>query len=184
VRVGCLAGRFIRTATRGRKLLKPLRQWICDECQRVIRAPEQGWVEWLIESKSRKQKGFRIVHFRAYSPRRPQAYCHVYREQRKQGGADVLVDEVYLTHFVDRGPTPILLSFIDPGPHVEREYAGPKVADLREWTEFARRLTIPYYEQARLYLDRAAREGFFNNSYEPEIYYPATLKRVIDRYSP
>lgn len=184
MRVRSVVDRFARTMTRARRRLEPLRQWICDDCHRIIGSPEQGWVEWLIESGSRKQKGFRIVHFRNYSPRRPRAYCHIYREQRKQGGADELVDEVYLTHFVDRGSTPILLSFIDPGPYVEKEYAGPKVAELREWTEFARRLTIPYYEQARLYLARAAREGFLSSSYEPEIYYPANLKRVIDRYGP
>ena len=184
MRVGCLAGRFMRTATRGRRRLKPLRHWICDECRRVIRGPEQGWVEWLTESESRKHKGFRIVHFRDYSPRRPHAYCHVYRQQRQQDATEEVVDEVYLTHFVDRGSIPILLSFVDPGPYAEKEYSGPKVADFREWTEFARRLTIPYYEEARFYLARAVRDGFLKNTYEPEIYYPTTLRKVIERYGP
>jgi hypothetical protein len=165
------------------RMLKPLKQWICDDCRHVIRSAKEGWVEWLIDSDNRKHKGFRIVHYHAYSPRSPQDVCHRYTDTHDEELIRNDVDYTYLTNFVDRGPMPMLLMFLDPGPYVEQQFSEPGVVDIREWSEFARRLTIPYYEQARIYMPQAARDGFFKGYYEPEIYYPANLKKVVQLYA-
>ena len=46
----------------------------------------------------------------------------------------------------------------------------------------ARRLTIPYYEEARFYLARAAQAGAFRDVYDPDIYAPHSLLKVIETY--
>ncbi|MDH5468489.1 MAG: hypothetical protein OEY25_13820, partial [Candidatus Aminicenantes bacterium] len=46
-------------------MLEPLKQWICDSCGQVIKTPEDGYVEWLVESEETSfsfQYGFKIIH--------------------------------------------------------------------------------------------------------------------------
>jgi hypothetical protein len=168
---------------RRRKRLKPLKQWICDECRHLIRSPKEGWVEWLIDGSSRKYKGFRIVHYQSYSPRLPRGSCHKYIDLHRKGLIEDDVDYMYLTNFTDRGPMSVLLTLLEAGPFGKEQSSQPTVADVREWTEFARRLTIPHYEQARLYMDQAARDGLFKGCYKAEVYYPANLKKIIETYA-
>lgn len=74
--------------------------------------------------------------------------------------------------------------FLDPGQHHEPKFAGPHVKDVREWVELARRLTIPYYEQARLYWSRAEADGFLADENEISIYSEVVLKDLIKEYGP
>jgi hypothetical protein len=128
------------------------------------------------------RSGFRIVHNRAFSPLRPDGRCDIYAATRAQRSLDTMVEEIYLSDFSERGAMPYLLNLIDPGPLGERGEAAPCVADLREWAELARRLAIPYYEEARVYFDRAERDGFFDSYLRREISYPEILRRVILKY--
>lgn len=57
-----------------------------------------------------------------------------------------------------------------------------RVRDVREFVEFARRLTIPHYEEARKYWSSANSDGFFYGGNEIWIYLPQTLKSLIERY--
>ena len=45
-----------------------------------------------------------------------------------------------------------------------------------------RRLTIPYYEEARLYWSRAEADGFFDGANEVWLYMPHNLEALIERY--
>ena len=74
-----------------------------------------------------------------------------------------------------------LLSFLDIGPLLLKEYKGPRVKDLREFMEFMRRLTIPYYEEARLYFNYLPSDEDFD--LEESIYSQDELKRIIQKYS-
>jgi len=76
-----------------------------------------------------------------------------------------------------------MLAFLDVGPHHQAEYGGPEVRSVRELTELFRRLHLPYYEEARLHWDKADSDGFFEGANEHWIYLPATLKRLIEKYS-
>jgi hypothetical protein len=79
-----------------------------------------------------------------------------------------------------------LLALIDPGPYRDISYQGPKIRDIREWVELTRRLMLPYYEdyeEARIYMDRADTDGFFDGYPARLIYFPETLQLVIVKYS-
>src|SRR5215212_9186328 len=160
--------------------LKPLKQWICDHCARVIKRPEDGWVEWLTDSENGRYRGFRIVHHRASSPLRPDGSCDVYPSHPDRPKVRAVLDEKYLTSFTDGGAIAQLLSFLDPEPHDRPAYAGPRVADIREWVHLTRRLTVPYYEEARFYLPRAAADGVLRGWLSAEICYPENLRKLIE----
>jgi len=161
--------------------LQPLRQWICDHCKEIIVKPEDGWVEWLLctqgECKGLNQ-GFKIVHQKAYSTLCPEGSCYFYDEPPEGN----LKMDLPLNEFIGEPGMVRLLSFIDEGPYREKSFSGPHVKDLREWTELVRRLMLPYYEEARLYMKEANTDGFFSESSEVLIYHPETLKEVIKLY--
>jgi hypothetical protein len=160
--------------------LQPLNQWICDHCGKVIDKSEHGCLEWLSEKMEDQylNHGFKLVHNKQHSPRNPESSCYFYdippQEQLKM--------DLPLSDFIGVNGMVILLAFIDTGPFLEEPFCGPHVADLREWTELVRRLMLPYYEEARLYMDRANTDGFFKKSNEALIYFPQTLKEVIRLY--
>jgi hypothetical protein len=162
--------------------LKPLKQWRCDGCHQIIESPEHGWVEWLttlVDNRVRNRE-FRIVHHAEYSPRRPRGNC--YRYGLGEPPLPDLLATTYLTDCIGENAMPYLLMLIDPGPYHDKRYQGPTVEDFRAWAEFARRLTIPYYEEARVYWPRAIADGFFHGQNEISIYLPDTLKSIIKRY--
>jgi hypothetical protein len=75
-----------------------------------------------------------------------------------------------------------LLSFLDVGEYHDPDYNGPRVADMREFVEFTRRLTNPYYEEARTYWSQANADEVFADANEIWIYLPRTLKEIVRRY--
>lgn len=160
--------------------LKPLEQWICDNCGQLIENTEHGWLEWLSEQGARQlpYHGFKIVHHASHSPRKPYGNCYFYDEPPKgQSKMDLPLRE-----FVSSRGIVQLLSFIDVGPHHAKSFRGPYVKDLREWTELFRRLMLPYYEEARMHWGKADADGFFNEANEIWIYLPDILKEVIKLY--
>jgi hypothetical protein len=138
--------------------LKPLHQWICDGCQDLIAEPTHGHLEWLaLEEDHFKAHGFRIVHHSPRSPRRPAGNC--YRYEERPGRRDMSLDT-----YVGSNGLPKLLMLLDPGPPHLPEIRRPGVRDVGEWVELFRRLHIPYYEEARLYWDRAEDDGDFDDA--------------------
>jgi hypothetical protein len=75
-----------------------------------------------------------------------------------------------------------MLSFLDTGKVLQPEYRGHHVADLREWVQLARRLFVPYYEEARQFWSRADEAGLFDGANEISPYVPENLKRLIELY--
>ena len=65
--------RFRRKSIR----LKPLEQWVCDECGEVIEEASHGYLEWVVDADTRAH-GFRIVHQAHHSPRQPGSDCYRY----------------------------------------------------------------------------------------------------------
>lgn len=156
--------------------LEPLHQWICDECEELIAEPRHGYLEWLAVEEDRfKAHGFRIVHHSPRSPRRPDGNCYRYKSHR--GRRDMSLDT-----YIGSNGVPGLLMLLDPGPRHLPEFTGPGVRDVREWVELFRRLHIPYYEEARLYWDRAEKDGYFDGANELCMYLPDNLKQLIERY--
>lgn len=154
-------------------MLKPLEQFVCDYCGGIIDRPDEGWIEWITEygEAGRTAHGFKIVHHASCSPRKPDS-CYHYTHH--PGRSDM-----HLDHVMNMG---YLLSFLDEGPYHNPNYPGPCTKDMREFIEIVRRLTIPYYEEARLYWNKALADGFFEGANPVWIYQTETLKLLIERY--
>src|SRR6476660_5290389 len=155
-------------------MLKSLEQWICDRCGQVIEEPNQGSVEWIDDSKTHKASGFKIVHQPSYAPH-DNGECYHYSDHPGR-----LEDR--LEEFIGQNGMVMLLSFLDIGPYLEADYQGPRVKDMREFVEFTRRLTVPYYEEARLYWNQAEQDGLFDGANEISLYLPRTLEQIVRDY--
>jgi hypothetical protein len=139
--------------------LKPLQQFICDECGEVIKKVEDGWLEWIHERRG-PIHGFRIVHIVRASPR------------FKKGGSCYYPDRLnasdnHLIYFAGPDGLSVLLSFLEK-----------KLSDPRELADIIRRLHVPHYEEARPYLEQARDAGIIRSiEYSQE-----ELKAVIKEY--
>ena len=155
-------------------MLKPLSQWMCDYCGQLIAEPEEGYLEWLDDGKVHD---FKIVHHAPHSPSRPKGgdcYHHTENPHRQ---------DLSLDNYAGDNALPSLISFLDVGPYHDPDAKhSPRVADMREFSELMRRLTIPYYEEARLYWSEAEADGFFAGANEIWIYMPENLKDLIEQY--
>jgi len=139
--------------------LKPLQQFICDECQGVIEKIEDGWVEWF-NGHENPIHGFRIVHASGVSPRSKEGGNCFYPESP-------YVSDLHLDVFTGSDGLAFLLSFFQRN-----------VSDPNELIEIIRRIHIPYYEEARHYLERA----YYNKIIDNKVYGQEDLKRVIKEY--
>jgi len=152
-------------------MLEPLKQFICDKCGETIKSPRDGWVEWLEQGDDtmyNSQYGFKIVHA---DPK-----CYFYPDREYPGS-----NSTPLTHFTGEGGYTWLLCFLDLGPLLMKDYKGPRVKDMREFVELMRRLTLPYYEEVRLYAGSLRTSENFvadNSFYEQE-----NLKKIIQELS-
>lgn len=117
---------------------------------------------------------FKIVHNYDSSPLGKGGCFHYPKEE---GPSDV-----NLTRFISKEGYVYLLSFLDLGPIVIPEYKGPRVKDIREFIEFMRRLTIPYYEEARGFFDEALADDDLGPSLVEGIYEPEYLKKIVEKY--
>jgi hypothetical protein len=149
--------------------LIPLEQWICDTCQGRINQVSDGWVEWTDASDDGDYRpfGFHIVHH--------QSPCQYH-------GPRHLLD-LPLSSFVGPNGLVRLLNILKPGP--EFDPAGEFAArDRDEWCEFARRLQIPHYEEARQYWSLAEQDELFvDDATEVYRYSQESLTMLLSRYS-
>ncbi len=152
--------------------LVPLMQWFCDRCGGVIAKPKDGWVHWR-RDKERNVYDIEIVHHLLASPRGGEHGCYSARPE-----CDMHLDQML-------GPSGIvhLLRMMDIGAHHDGEgrHVG-KVKDVRNWVEVFRRLHVPYYEEARLYFDRARSDGDLEGMNEVALYTERVLKRLVEDY--
>jgi hypothetical protein len=152
-------------------MLQPLEQFICDSCNQPIESIENGWVEWESfpddEQEKDVTKNFRI--------------CHKDLRCQKFAKSPYCSDSP-LRDFT--GDMAILqtTAMLDPGQYHSPTYYGPEPQNMREFTDFLRRLTIPYYDEARLYWKQAIEDGYFQGENEISIYMPRNLRAMIEHY--
>jgi len=159
-------------------MLIPLKQFICDKCDQIIEYQVDGNVEWeqiiLERAPARLENfGFKIIHNSLSSP-----FDDCFFYSHKTNGKFTALND-----FQNENQMPRLLSFLDAGPHHVPHYLGPEIQNMREFVEFARRLTLPYYEEARTYFQEAETDGYFDGANEIWIYQPDILKNLIEKYS-
>ncbi len=119
--------------------LKPLREFVCDKCGALIEKVEDGWLEWFDDYK-KPAHGFRIVH----------AGGDCYYLDTPE------VSDNHLIYFMGTDGLSYLLSLLS-------RKNGVNVAEL---VEVIRRLHVPFYEEARQYLDRAIGDGMISDKNE------------------
>lgn len=111
-------------------MLQPLQQFICDQCHKIIKRPEDGEIVWQQISgktfRTAKYGDYRLVH----------KLCGIRMDYMCNASFD---------HFFDC----FLLK--------------PHAADIQEYMELMRRLTVLYYEVARLYMQREGTTRHFYN---------------------
>ncbi|MBU3090181.1 hypothetical protein KPL42_17040 [Clostridium gasigenes] len=153
-------------------MLEPLKKWYCDTCGEIVDKPEDGYVQF----KRCKENGlvyedFVIVHHKTKSPlkNKRRDACYIYDS-----------DSDLKSFLGDKGKVN-LLSLLDPGPYHMPEFLQ-MTSNVRKWNDFFMRLQLPYYEEARRYLNRASSDGYFGDSNEVYIYMPESLKRMIEYY--
>lgn len=150
--------------------MEPLQQWVCDVCGEVIEKPEDGYVVWSRDIDGKLDR-IRIVH-----------------KNRIVGDERVGCDRdrsfllsMALPSFLGAKGIVMLLSLVDPGPNFTREYED-RIANKRLFLEIVRRLQIPYYEEARLYWNKAMADGFFDGANELWAYDPENLQALVEKY--
>lgn len=151
--------------------LIPLKQWICDECGELIEKPEDGYIQFHYDENN-DCDDIIIVHHYPKSP---------LKDKRKDGCYRYRFDLDLKSHLGEDGIA-WMLSLLDWGPHIEREFKRLRTINIRKWVETFRRLHTPYYEEARLYWDLAEQDGYFDGANEVWPYIPDNLKTLIDRY--
>lgn len=156
-------------------MLKPLEQWYCDYCGEVIASAREGDIEWLVEDDMADD--FRIVHRASASPSRPGGNCYYHADDRGR-------HDMHLDKCAGLAGLPWLLGFLDLGPvHDPDQQRTMRVRSVREFVEIMRRLTLPYYEEARTLWGIATEGGFFEGDRnEIAVYLPETLKALIAQY--
>jgi hypothetical protein len=162
--------------------LQPLKQWYCDTCGKIIQKPDQGYLEWRDkevgsgDNRRRVMYGFRIVHHALYSPYKESRDGCYYSNAERGGDLD-------LPFFLGTQGLIEAANWIDLGSAWDSVYRGPEVEDLREWAVIFRRLHLPYYEEARPYLEQAKSGVEFGDNNEVSFYLPETLKEIIKFYT-
>ena len=156
-------------------MLKPLEQFVCDSCKGVIEIPADGWVEWLDNIDGPNGScGFRIchVHGKSKSGKKCQRHHHA-----------VDVSDTSLNEVLSRAPV-FIYSFIGVGHLHEIETHRTKIKDLKAFLDFARRLTVPYYEEARQFWNDAYQDGMLDGRHEYSTYDPVFLQEISEKFGP
>lgn len=157
-------------------MLRPLQQFICDKCKEIIETPQLGYVEYLNHlidvngSIIQITSGFRIVHHDGKNN------CYYYDRTINQ-------QTLPLSDFVGENKLNMIFSYLDEGITISPERVGVQVKDIREFILFAKRLTVPYFEEARLYFDQAKSNGYFDGDDGPYVYSIEKLKSIVQEFS-
>jgi hypothetical protein len=126
----------------------PLQQFVCDTCKGLINQPSDGWLEFHFNEDTKSPsvcyEKFAIVHVRKLSPLEDR-YCE------SEHSCKISLNDILQNNSEDAMAT--LLPFLDEGEFHQTIYRGSLAKNMREFVEIMRRLTIKYYEEARLYMN-------------------------------
>jgi hypothetical protein len=131
--------------------------WTCDECGEVIEKARDGWVEWLraVGSEKKMGEGLRLVHHLPASPRKANGMACQYDGHAEYRKRNLMLADLPLASMIGSDGLMKLLALL------AQDYL-PK----DEVLEMIKRLHIPGYESARLYMDEAQSQGV----YEPNTF--------------
>ena len=161
-------------------MLTPLKQFVCDECGLIIDSPKKGYVEWEHGTdKNGKMfaRGFRIVHA---------AYASPMKDKNKEGcykyGDSYYRSDIDLDNFL-RCAHQYMYSYLQLGfLHDANNEIGCQIDNFPEFVDFFKRLTIPYYEEARFSFQQALADGFISDESEISLFTEDVLKSIVEKY--
>lgn len=142
--------------------LRPLEQFYCDVCGELIENVAQGYVVYRAENY--RDCDFKIIH---------QSRC----DDRSYPKSVALED------FLGARGLIILTGYLSPGPiiinaqHPESDHS-PKSLD--EFTDFFRRVQVPYYEEARRQFNHPGLLEEYHDHNELSPYFEDTLRKICD----
>jgi hypothetical protein len=140
--------------------LIPLKQWYCDHCGKIILKAEDGYFEWK-ENTDGINYGFRIVHFKS---------CQY---DDRTFSSNECIQDLQLDEFVEADGMVRLLEILE-----RRQFR-----DKKEFLEMFHRLQVPYYEEARTYLEQAFREGYIDDIEDHGIKFSYNALSIITKYA-
>lgn len=147
--------------------LKPLQEFVCDHCNSIVQnTMDDGWLEWLQDDEG-KAHSFRLVH------------RHSRCQKHSHSGACM---DNHLPEFV--GPAGLwhVLWMITPDLRTDgTRLPGATVRDAYEWVTLFKRLQVPGYEQARLFLAGAVEDGIIEAHLERDTA-PEMIEAILSRY--
>lgn len=141
----------------------PLKIWYCDVCGDPITNPNEAIVTWK-EDENYKAYDFKITHKNTNG-----RFCDDSRCANSMELIWVLGNSglVLLTSFMSRG-------------FFGNFNGGNSIKDLDNFTDFFRRVQLPYYEEARKYFDTDLTKHEMQDSNEVSPYLEDMLKRIIE----
>jgi hypothetical protein len=153
-------------------MLIPLKQFYCDTCRQIINSPSEGYTEWIVQDNY--CKGFKIIHNKPYSPQ-IETGCSQYLGIKVVGAkSSIALDRMTLLGLS------ILLPFLNDGDFTRRKTRSRvKEVDLQSFIDFFSRLTIPYYEEARMYFAEAENNLFNRGICGEDVYDSSNLEKIV-----
>lgn len=143
-------------------MLKPLEQWICDICGKVIEKPKDGYVIWKHDQNLRDYD-FKIIH-------------HIKCDNNEYPSS------IDLESFIGENGRSVLLSLLSVGPIKINigQSSRSNIKDLDEFVDLFRRLHLPYYEEARIKFRNSELLKDYSDANEYFPYRSKKLKKIIE----
>ena len=142
-------------------MLRPLEQWCCDSCGRVVEGAWTGCLEWQTTHATGTVSGFRLVH-KTRECTYDQAELALARKRGTLIPLDMVMGPAGLGSLLQK------LSDVMKGDSM-------RSGDLQAFIELVRRVQVPYYEEARLAWRTGMDEGVHNGMSFDD----STLRRII-----
>lgn len=142
--------------------LRPLEEFVCDECGQIIEDVADGYVVWRTEDEC--DCDFKIIH---------KVSC----DDESHPSSDSLEE------FVGSRGLIRLTGYFSPGPLILNSQGSirsglPKSMD--EFTDFFRRLHVPYYEEARMKFSNPELQAEYYDCNELLPYFEDALISICD----
>ena len=145
--------------------LKPLEQWYCDSCGKLIGNKEDGYLEWLHTSgEMGDQHAYVITHNKR---------ACLYDQRTLFKEHNLSSSGTHIESFLGADGLLNLLADIEDN----------MVRDNSEIIEIIKRLHTPYYEEARTYVSEAEIDNEFDGMAPVVRSFQSTNIRLIERYS-
>jgi hypothetical protein len=150
---------------------KPLTEFVCDCCGQIIKNPNEGVLEYIeVENPKGSEiylgKEYKIVHNNNYTSKDS---CRIHRN--KIGIRDLGLNEL----LNDDYGTGAIITLIGTSEN-------DSIVIHSDLLECLRRLTVPYYDEAKFYFNEALEDGFIGDN-QLDFCKVSKLKEIIMRYS-